>query len=384
MNVIVLVNALDGVGYHRLVAPFMRMARTHDVKLIVEMNQAKKVEKGKYHDHLVTEIFDIDDNKVKIEDSVRYMIDPIHLIPDEILDEADVLVFNRNISPTLKPEFAFQRLRQHNVAIVCDTDDTPKLNNKHILKTAYRKMNMESCLFTNMLMSDVIWHTTPYLKKDVAQTLRVPKPYTHIKNAIDMEDGQWSEYDGKYEEGSIGWMGGVTHLEDLKMFKGGYEISSKPQLIIAGAKAGDQIWDKVIEEYDGLYARFVEPKNIVEYATLMYDFDVCIAPLLDNRFNRCKSELKMLEAAALGKPIIVSDVYPYKYLAENGVNCISVKNEPQSWADAIDKIFKGNYRQELAESLRAEVDKRYNIDKENEKRYESMKSIINKNGKSNK
>jgi hypothetical protein len=39
---------------------------------------------------------------------------------------------------------------------------------------------------------------------------------------------------------------------------------------------------------------------------------VGIAPLLDTPFNRCKSNLKLLEYGAVGLPTIASNVTPYK------------------------------------------------------------------------
>jgi hypothetical protein len=41
-------------------------------------------------------------------------------------------------------------------------------------------------------------------------------------------------------------------------------------------------------------------------------FDLVLAPLQDNVFNRCKSNIKLLEMGALGIPTIVQDLTPYK------------------------------------------------------------------------
>src|SRR6202040_2211951 len=40
-------------------------------------------------------------------------------------------------------------------------------------------------------------------------------------------------------------------------------------------------------------------------------FDILLAPLEENPFNRCKSSIKMLEGAAIGAPVLVSPVKPY-------------------------------------------------------------------------
>ena len=42
------------------------------------------------------------------------------------------------------------------------------------------------------------------------------------------------------------------------------------------------------------------------------NFDIGIAPLADNSFNRCKSHLKALEYGMLGVPVVAADLEPYR------------------------------------------------------------------------
>ena len=381
MNVLLMLNGIDGVNYHRLAAPYMRLARQGKIKLLVEVNlpyAVKKEEEKKYADHLKTEVFDLEDGK-KVEGSERNQIDPIHTFPDELLDEVDICVFNRNISPTLKPEFVFQRLRKHGIKIVCDMDDSPKVDSKHVLRAVFNKMNMTNCILFNALSSDAISVTTPQLKKEIQNFLKVPKKYIIAKNAIDYDDPQWEKYEKPQNDSiTFGWMGSVTHYEDLKIFSEGYKLSQQPKLLIGGATRGDRVWDKVWDLFDGCdKIEFQGHKTVDEYAKLLYPYDVMVAPLKDNRFNRNKSELKMLEAAALRKPIIVSDVYPYKNLIDKNKNCLAVGNNAEEWANAIDRLVnEPQYGEYLATNLRADVDNRYNLDNENEKRLKLLQELI--------
>ena len=378
MNVLLLIGGFDGVTYHRLAAPFIKMAREGKINLHVEVNMPQRANEGQLKtlpSHLLSEVYDYDEKGNKLNDK-HYRIDPIHLIKESILDDIDVCVFNRNISPTLKPEFAFEVLRKHGIKVVCDMDDSPKVGRKHILSVSHRKMNMDSCILMNCLQSDVIFHTTPQLKKEISDFLKVPKRYVHPKNAIDLEDPQWANYNGKKEDGLFGWAGGVTHYEDLKILAQGYNLSSKPKLRIGGYKDGDREWDRIGKLFEGNEVEFDAPKRIHKYAELLYDLDVVLAPLKDSRFNRCKSELKMLEAAALNKSVIVSGVEPYTNLADNGVNCIVAQNTPKSWAYSIDLMKnKPEMKDRLAERLREDVDKRYNLDNENEKRLKALNEL---------
>ena len=45
---------------------------------------------------------------------------------------------------------------------------------------------------------------------------------------------------------------------------------------------------------------------IEDYPALLHNFDIGLVPLVDNRFNRAKSDLKVLELAASGIPAIAS------------------------------------------------------------------------------
>lgn len=369
MNVLLMLSGLDGVNYHRLAVPYMDMARNGLITLATEINKPIRVDDDKYPKHITTKVRAFDSDKKEYTNEWHSVCDIMHTIPDYILKEIDVCVFNRNISPTLKPEFAFQRLKKFGIKVICDMDDSPVLNSKHVLKSSYNKMNMEACVFHNCIASDAITCTTHTLKNELQSYIGVEKKIVVIKNAIDKNDTQFAEYDkSKYEAQLFGWMGSITHFDDLKLLSKAYKLSHKPKLSLIGTK-GDRVWDKVMDLFDGENVVFQEPKPVHAYSSLMYDYDIMLIPLLNNKFNRCKSELKMLEAAALGKAVIVSDVYPYKNLIQNGRNCIAVKNTPEDWANAIDKIAKNKeYRDYLANNLMQDVDKLYNLENENKKR----------------
>lgn len=61
--------------------------------------------------------------------------------------------------------------------------------------------------------------------------------------------------------------------------------------------------------------------------------DIALAPLEDNLFNRCKSNIKMLEYAALGIPCIYSNVTPYKKAKLISTTTEEMINHIESLAD---------------------------------------------------
>lgn len=67
-------------------------------------------------------------------------------------------------------------------------------------------------------------------------------------------------------------------------------------------------------------------------ATLMAQcWDLALAPLDDNAFNACRSDVRLLEYAWCGFAIVCSDVPAYR----NELPVIRVSNNPQHWLDAI-------------------------------------------------
>lgn len=55
-------------------------------------------------------------------------------------------------------------------------------------------------------------------------------------------------------------------------------------------------------------------ENVLSFPSKVksHKLDICLAPLVDNIFNRSKSSIKLLESVALGIPIVCSNLEPYE------------------------------------------------------------------------
>ena len=87
----------------------------------------------------------------------------------------------------------------------------------------------------------------------------------------------------------------------------------------------------------------IESKDIMkgEFGKIYEDIDVLLVPLTNNKFNRCKSELKFIEAGFTNTAVISSKVIPYSNFGVNEEDCLFVKEAtPQAWAKAIKKILR--------------------------------------------
>lgn len=67
--------------------------------------------------------------------------------------------------------------------------------------------------------------------------------------------------------------------------------------------------------------------------------DVIICPIADNEFNKCKSDLKVMEASTLGIPIVASTFKGSPYNPHREIATL-VKNNPDDWKQAINEAAK--------------------------------------------
>jgi glycosyltransferase involved in cell wall biosynthesis len=82
------------------------------------------------------------------------------------------------------------------------------------------------------------------------------------------------------------------------------------------------------------------------------DFDIGLAPLTHHVFNRSKSHIKALEYAALGIPVIASDVGPYSDFVRHGETGFLVR-QPHEWRRYLRQLLDPVVRQEMGAKARA-------------------------------
>ena len=125
----------------------------------------------------------------------------------------------------------------------------------------------------------------------------------------------------------IGWFGTRTHKADLELTLGCYPDQSKFTLLLAG---WSEVADIVFKDFTNL--EVIPPYNISKLPSIVAKCDFGIVPLVDCKFNDGKSDLKGLEFASAGLPVIASDVAPYRRWIKHGVNGFLVKkNKTKFW-----------------------------------------------------
>lgn len=313
----------------------------------------------------------------------------------------------------------FEGLKRDGMKLVFDVDDYWRLSRTHAM---YRKMeNQWKTLTSRFKIADMITTTTKFL---AAKIRKYNKNVAILPNAIDPKEKQFKTEVVESEKIRVGWLGGSSHLEDLKLLKNmaNQVITSKgvdTQMIMCGFNnlsrdintgkltkvEKPKVWlqceyiftagylnmdEKYIhyllhpkeQQYPNVktqpYKR-IWTKPIQSYATGYNEIDIAVAPLVDNKFNKMKSPLKVIEAGFHKKPLIASDVAPYQ------LDCIHKENAllvPEKKAHKLfpkyakQLINSESMRKELGEALYETVKDKYDLSKVTNKRAQLYKSII--------
>jgi len=150
-----------------------------------------------------------------------------------------------------------------------------------------------------------------------------------VPNRIDAT--KWLHLTPKRRSGEkprVGWAGGVSHAGDLALVVDIIKATANEVDWIFFGMCPNDIRPCVKEFHAGVPT----PDYPAKLASL--NLDLAIAPIAENHFNDCKSNLKLLEYGILGFPVIASDFGPYHRSREfPGVTL--VKNRHKDWLAAI-------------------------------------------------
>ena len=138
----------------------------------------------------------------------------------------------------------------------------------------------------------------------------------------------WADVKGERRTGRkprVGWGGAAGHRGDLELIADVVEALSDEVEWVFFGMCPDKLKPFVHE--------IVQPVAIGDYPGRLasLNLDLAIAPLEDNTFNQCKSNLRLLEYGACGFPVVCSDVRPYQC----DLPVTRVKPRFKEWTEAI-------------------------------------------------
>ncbi len=183
-------------------------------------------------------------------------------------------------------------------------------------------------------------------------------PYNHfvyvLPNYLDKQ--RWDVPIAKKQDGKIriGWCGGNAHADDLYMVskvierlvkeydgKVVFETMGMLRQELAGvfpmqATSNDRCPSC---DFEGTLHHFPgEEYSNFPIVLASHGWDIAIAPVIDNAFGNCKSDLKIKEYSALGMPVVASNVRPYRDAKRNGAPIVLAETYDE-WYTALKTLI---------------------------------------------
>ena len=326
---IIFIETLHGVNYHRLLVPFLRMK-----------------DKGQINLHVVS--------------------DPFELL-DFNLEHVDNFVVSRTLYAKIEGVKLFrQRLKEAGVKLIVDLDDYWEVRKSNPIYSKWQGQDgFGNAIKRTIRAADEIWTPSTILAKQIKLYLNPTAAIRIVPNGINPDEDQWSTDKITGKNLWFGYTGASSHMEDIQELA--HIDWDKYQTLAVRMRDVD---------YEGLLKTNLtfDPFSIWEYGTLYQRMNVSLVPLKDNKFNRMKSSLKVVEAGFTKTAVIASNVSPYKELVEHGETGILCSSKLE-WEDAVASMTKKEAKR-LGENLYERVREEYHIDTINEERLKGLNHAL--------
>jgi glycosyltransferase involved in cell wall biosynthesis len=348
----------------------------------------------------------------------------------------DIVHFHRSIgqdydqAPTM-----IQNLNNLGIVTIMDLDDYWLPTKEHPVHQLVIQNKLHEKIMNNLKVAGHITTTTSIFASEIS---KFNKNVYVLPNAINPNEPQFKAETLPSDKLRFGWLGGSSHLHDLKLL-GGFtsklsSLKDKYSLYLCGfdtrgtvteinKDTGEQkqrpirpeetVWARYEEIFTDNYSmvtpehkeflmKFKEEeyvsdtlpfynriwtKPVTSYAANYRWFDVSLAPIKNHIFNRVKSQLKVIEAGFYKKAIIASNIGPYtidlKHALKNGEftdgNALlvdEVRNH-SDWAKNMKKLIENpNFAYDLGQRLYETVKDTYDLNKVTKDRAELYKSLV--------
>lgn len=287
--------------------------------------------------------------------------------------QADVIVMQMVHTPKALEVFYSLKEAFPNKPILMETDDnmlsTATYNPAHDFYApgmGFRKLAVEQ-----LKAADAVICSTPYLAELYSEFC----PHTYVcENSIDLD--HWAKINGRNRGGlRIGWAGGASHTEDLKLI-----LPAVKNIVATDKDVKFILVHGVPEEFKGLEGveGVFKWAKIDKYPKMLadLDFDIGMAPLVDNAFNRGKSNLRWLEYSALGIPTVASNVGHFAQTINHGVDGLLSATPEDFEANLRLLISDRRLRGKMARDAYFRIATDFNVDNVVKKYVKTLEEVI--------
>ena len=180
----------------------------------------------------------------------------------------------------------------------------------------------------------------------------------------------------------IGYFGTLTHDNDLELIHNVILIL-KHNFSKKGVKIYFEVAGASIDENSDWFSIKKIPyypmsmNTFYDWLSKNADWDIGIIPLVNTEFNQCKSELKYIEFAALGIPVVASDMNVYNEAIEDNVTGFLANTEDE-WVEKITELIEdASLRNAFVNNARKDILENYNLNSRLNQWEDIFKRLLN-------
>lgn len=180
----------------------------------------------------------------------------------------------------------------------------------------------------------------------------------------------------------IGYFGTLTHDGDLELIHNvilrvkDYLLKENINVeleVVGGAVNNAKDWYSVKK----LPFYPMPMSNFMKWLNNNVNWDVGIAPLVNNEFNKCKSELKYIEFSSLGVPVVASRIDGYEEAIDDGVDGYLATSENEWVSKLVTLLEDPVLRNGMVNNAHDNILKNYSLKSRVERWDAVFKSLIN-------
>ena len=279
---------------------------------------------------------------------------------DDHVKKADVVVSQMVHTPAALDLLRGIKVMYPHIPLVSEIDDnilsTPTYNPADAVYqpgSVFRHIAVEQ-----FKMSDAMVVSTPYL----AEVYSEFNANIHVvPNSLDFRIWDNLKHRRNTDLVRIGWAGGASHEEDLRLIEVVVRKTlEKHKNVRFCFVHGIPDFFRGVDRIEN-FSQFTRIDRYPQFLASRA-FDIGLAPLVDNAFNRGKSNLRWLEYAGLKVPCVASSVGHFAETIRSGIDGMLCNTESQ-WLSALDDlILNANVRRQMGNAANKRARKDFNIE----------------------
>jgi processive 1,2-diacylglycerol beta-glucosyltransferase len=277
-------------------------------------------------------------------------------------EKTDALLIFRETSIPEYGEQVFLEARRRGIPVVYDTDDL-LIDVPDHLPVAERYRPMRSLLRRWIQQADHLTVSTHALADELADLNR---SISVTPNFIDRDLWGVSPVSPPGEgPTTIAYWGSAGHRTELQRLTTVFRhlkqrYGQRVRFHFMGCHDPEML---ALE--DVIVGAHVESYAAYAAATRCHPIDIGLAPLADNRFNRCKSAIKFFEYSIRGACGVYADLTPYQQVVRSGENGVLVGPALEEWVGALEQLIEAPERRvRLARQAQADVLHHHTLEKQ--------------------